>query len=277
MGFIEAIGSGFSKTFQYSGRSSRSEFWYFFIFACVITFLVGLIAGLTESSFPLGELIAFLLFFPNLAAQVRRLHDTDHSGWWLLIAFIPLVGALVLIAFLATDSDAGTNRFGPNPKNDRYDSNPLNPEKHNLSHENNTPHVTNTEPDTKFYEQALAELDSDERNSGIWAKAYAEGADEEHSRKLYVKLRATQLMHEQTISTVSEVPAEEEIPDKEPASQTPERDVAGVEEISEKEHTSQISDNVGFRLSDNAGFRLFVSMFCFFLLSFLLIMAAVNN
>ena len=90
------------------------------------------------------------------------------------------------------------------------------------------PQTTNTEPDTKFYEQALAELDSGERSSGIWAKAYAEGADEEHSRKLYVKLRATQLMHEQTISTVSEVPAEEEIPDKEPTPQTPKQDITGV-------------------------------------------------
>ena len=87
------------------------------------------------------------------------------------------------------------------------------------------PQITNTEPDTKFYEQALAELDSDDRDTGIWAKAYAEADNEEASRKLYVKLRATQLMHEQTISTVSEVPTGEEIPDKEPAPQTPKKSI----------------------------------------------------
>ena len=77
------------------------------------------------------------------------------------------------------------------------------------------PLTTTSEPDNKFYEQALAELDNDDRDTGIWAKAYAEADNEEASRKLYVKLRATQLMHEQTISTGSEVPREEEISDKE--------------------------------------------------------------
>jgi hypothetical protein len=70
----------------------------------------------------------------------------------------------------------------------------------------------NTEPDIEFYEQALAELDSGGRDTGIWAKAYAEGADEEHSRKLYVKGRAAQLMSKQTGSTASEVSVEKEVP-----------------------------------------------------------------
>ena len=53
---------------------------------------------------------------PVRAVTVRRLHDTDHSGWWMLIALVPLVGLLVLIYFMVSDSTPGENRFGPNPK-----------------------------------------------------------------------------------------------------------------------------------------------------------------
>ena len=66
--------------------------------------------GLLTSIFALGMLI------PSLSVSVRRLHDTDRSGWWLLIGLIPLIGVIVLIVFFVQDSGAGTNRFGPNPK-----------------------------------------------------------------------------------------------------------------------------------------------------------------
>lgn len=74
------------------------------------------------------------------------------------------------------------------------------------------PLPTTSEPYTKFYEQAFAELDSDERDSGIWAKAYAEADNEEGTRKLYVKGRAAQLMSKQKISTASEASVEKEVP-----------------------------------------------------------------
>jgi len=106
----------------FSGRSRRSEYWFFVLFYLIIYVVLALVdrttgtysstsgAGLLTSIFALGMLI------PSLSVSVRRLHDTDRSGWWLLIGFIPLIGVIVLIVFFVQDSGAGTNRFGPNPK-----------------------------------------------------------------------------------------------------------------------------------------------------------------
>lgn len=63
----------------------------------------------------LGNIWSLVIFLPTLAAGVRRLHDTDRSGWWLLLMFLPVIGAIVLIVFLAQKGTAGTNRFGPDP------------------------------------------------------------------------------------------------------------------------------------------------------------------
>ncbi|HXZ54118.1 MAG TPA: DUF805 domain-containing protein [Burkholderiales bacterium] len=106
----------------FSGRSRRSEYWYFVLFYLIIYVVLAFVdgiagtfnsrsgAGLFTTIFALGLLI------PSLSVSVRRLHDTDRSGWWLLIGLIPLIGVIVLIVFFAQDSGAGTNRFGPNPK-----------------------------------------------------------------------------------------------------------------------------------------------------------------
>ena len=64
----------------------------------------------------LGGLLTLALLIPSIAVGVRRLHDTGRSGWWLLIALIPLVGAIVLLVFTVQDSEAGANSYGPNPK-----------------------------------------------------------------------------------------------------------------------------------------------------------------
>jgi uncharacterized membrane protein YhaH (DUF805 family) len=59
---------------------------------------------------------AFAILIPGLAVTVRRLHDTGHPGWWYFISLIPIVGSIILLVLLATDSDSEENRFGPNPK-----------------------------------------------------------------------------------------------------------------------------------------------------------------
>lgn len=64
----------------------------------------------------LGGVFALAMLLPSLAVSVRRLHDTDRSGWWLLIAFIPLIGGIILLIFAAQDGTLGDNRYGPNPK-----------------------------------------------------------------------------------------------------------------------------------------------------------------
>ena len=92
----------------FEGRAQRVEYWYFT--------LINLIAGLILSyvSPTLQAVYALAVFLPALA--VRRLHDTERSGWWLLLIFLPLIGAIVLIIFLVQDSTPGDNAYGPNPK-----------------------------------------------------------------------------------------------------------------------------------------------------------------
>lgn len=112
------------KYATFSGRSQRSEYWYFIlIYICIYVALV--VAGrIAASSSPIagiglqlvGAIFSLGMFIPSLAVSVRRLHDTDRSGWWFLIALIPIVGGIVLLIFFVQDSQAGQNRFGPNPK-----------------------------------------------------------------------------------------------------------------------------------------------------------------
>ena len=108
MGFFKAIGSGFGNYTNFSGRARRSEFWWWALFA----FLMGILTVIPI----LGWLIALAMLLPNLAMQVRRLHDTGHSGWWWSIGLIPIIGFIVLLIFYVTDSKPGPNQWGPNPK-----------------------------------------------------------------------------------------------------------------------------------------------------------------
>lgn len=108
MGFFKAIGSGFGNYTNFSGRARRSEFWWWTLFA----FLMGILTVIPV----LGWLIALAMLLPNLAMQVRRLHDTGHSGWWWFIGLIPIIGFIVLLIFYVTDSKPGPNQWGPNPK-----------------------------------------------------------------------------------------------------------------------------------------------------------------
>ncbi|WP_409432573.1 DUF805 domain-containing protein [Litorimonas sp. RW-G-Af-16] len=121
MGFVEAVKSGFARYVDFSGRSSRSEYWYWTLFTFVVSlalsFLTGMVEifGIVSMIFSLGTLI------PSIAVGVRKLHDIDKSGWWLLIAFIPLLGALYLIYLFVQRGTVGPNRFGPDPLNDQGD------------------------------------------------------------------------------------------------------------------------------------------------------------
>ncbi len=109
----------------FRGRARRKEYWYFFLFNLLISIGLAVVDNLTGTLDPetgvglLSGLYGFAVIIPGLAVTVRRLHDTDRSGWWFLISLIPLVGAIVLLVFMLLDSTPGENRFGPNPKNDR--------------------------------------------------------------------------------------------------------------------------------------------------------------
>lgn len=93
----------------------------FFVFNVIATILANLIdnvLGLAGQSVygPVSMLYALAVFLPGLALAVRRLHDTGRSGWWMLLGFIPLIGWIVLLIFFVTDSQPGSNPYGPNPK-----------------------------------------------------------------------------------------------------------------------------------------------------------------
>ena len=100
---------------DFSGRAQRMEFWMFQLFNLLIS--IGL--AIVDAILGLGILqmvYALAVLLPSIAVGARRLHDTNRSGWWLLLAFIPVIGIIVLIVFWVQDSDPGSNAFGPNPK-----------------------------------------------------------------------------------------------------------------------------------------------------------------
>jgi uncharacterized membrane protein YhaH (DUF805 family) len=103
----------------FNGRAARPEFWWFVLCNLIVVFLinvvVGIIAGRSNGQV-VSDLYSLAVFLPSLGVGIRRLHDTNRTGWWYLIVFIPIIGWIVLIVFLAMASDPGSNNYGPNPQ-----------------------------------------------------------------------------------------------------------------------------------------------------------------
>lgn len=117
--FGEAINMALAQNYcNFNGRSSRSEYWWFTLFMAMINFGLGFIlgifgAGQSGINFITGIVgLAFLL--PSIGLCVRRLHDTGHSGWWILLAVVPLANILLIVWF-CQDSYHGMNQYGPEP------------------------------------------------------------------------------------------------------------------------------------------------------------------
>jgi uncharacterized membrane protein YhaH (DUF805 family) len=100
----------------FSGRARRTEYWMFVLFNIIITIVLDVIGLAIKQGSILGAIYGLAVLIPGLAVAVRRLHDTGRSGWWLLIGLVPLIGAIVLIVFMATEGEPGDNAYGPNPK-----------------------------------------------------------------------------------------------------------------------------------------------------------------
>ncbi len=115
MSFIDAVRSVLSNYATFSGRSRRSEYWWFVLFNLLVNLVAAGIDGALGTNF-IRFVVALALLLPGLAVFVRRMHDTGRSGWWILLGLIPLVGGIVLIVFAAQDSQPGPNRFGDSPK-----------------------------------------------------------------------------------------------------------------------------------------------------------------
>ena len=97
MTFQESIRVCFSKYADFNGRAGRPEYWWFALFIIIASL------ALSKLSPTLGGVFSLATLLPSIAAAARRLHDTNRSGWWQLIAFVPVVGIIVLVVFLAQE------------------------------------------------------------------------------------------------------------------------------------------------------------------------------
>ena len=106
----------------FSGRARRKEYWYFCLFnilAYILLIVIDHLIGTFNSRAGIGlleGLYSLAVLLPGIGVTVRRLHDTNRSGWWIFIVLVPLIGAIVLLVFTVQDSQPGENQYGPNPK-----------------------------------------------------------------------------------------------------------------------------------------------------------------
>ena len=131
MTFVESIRTCFSKYVTWQGRAARSEYWYFILFAVLCYLVATVIDNVLGTTFKIANpstgveqsvgygyayvLVALGLLLPSLSVLVRRLHDTDRSGWWYWIVLIPLIGALLVLVWLCSRGTDGTNSYGADP------------------------------------------------------------------------------------------------------------------------------------------------------------------
>jgi uncharacterized membrane protein YhaH (DUF805 family) len=105
----------------FSGRARRKEYWYFMLFNIIATIVLAFSDTLLGTFDPetgvgfLGLIYALGVMLPGIGVTIRRLHDTNRTGWWLLLILIPLIGPVVLLIFTILDSDPEENQYGPNP------------------------------------------------------------------------------------------------------------------------------------------------------------------
>lgn len=121
MGFTEAVKSVFAQYATFNGRASRSEYWWFFLFNFLCSFVLSFVGtifilggGDATSANALSWIYSIAVFLPSLAVMVRRLHDTTRSGWNVLWSLLPVIGWILLIVYLLGESKPD-NQYGPQP------------------------------------------------------------------------------------------------------------------------------------------------------------------
>jgi uncharacterized membrane protein YhaH (DUF805 family) len=117
MGFGQALVSGFKNYVNFSGRAPRSEYWYWVLWMLILGFVAGIldyaIFDKTEYE-PIGTIVILATLLPGLAIMIRRLHDVDRTGWWLLI-MLTIFGCIFLFYWACVKGTTGQNRFGLDP------------------------------------------------------------------------------------------------------------------------------------------------------------------
>jgi uncharacterized membrane protein YhaH (DUF805 family) len=113
MGFVDAIKSGFNNYVGFSSRAARSEYWYWTLFTIIASIVAGIIDAVIGLGF-IGGIVSLALLLPSIAVSIRRLHDLDRTGWWLLIA-LTIIGCILLLIWDCMKGTTGSNRFGADP------------------------------------------------------------------------------------------------------------------------------------------------------------------
>jgi len=122
--FQNAVGLGFQHYFDFKGRSTRSEYWWWLLFVVLAGIALTIVdMGIGTFDYESGDGLLSGLFklatlIPGLALGARRLHDIDKSAWWLLmwLSFLLIIPVIVLLVWAARQGDNGTNRYGPDPR-----------------------------------------------------------------------------------------------------------------------------------------------------------------
>jgi uncharacterized membrane protein YhaH (DUF805 family) len=115
MKYVENI---FKNYATFSGRARRAEFWYFYLFNVILIFATILVSIISQSA---ALMILLAIYFvvsiiPSIAVTVRRLHDTNKSGWWYFINFVPFIGPIWLFILMVQEGNVGDNQYGTDPK-----------------------------------------------------------------------------------------------------------------------------------------------------------------
>lgn len=123
--FSEAVNSALKEHYcDFNGRASRSQFWWFELFTFIISTCFSILftgftyldmTGVSEIIYGINVVVGLALLLPSLGLSVRRLHDINKSGWWLLIGLIPLIGTILLLVWFCKDSDMTPNQYGEVP------------------------------------------------------------------------------------------------------------------------------------------------------------------
>lgn len=118
--FEQAVRSAIQQHYcDFSGRASRSEYWWYVLFTVILSVIIqafGVISS--DVSLYLGAIVNLALLLPGLSLCVRRLHDINKSGWFILLGLIPIVGAIILIVWFCKESEMQPNQYGPVPNVD---------------------------------------------------------------------------------------------------------------------------------------------------------------
>jgi uncharacterized membrane protein YhaH (DUF805 family) len=135
MSFTDAVSSVLRQYATFGGRARRAEYWWFVLFTMLVSLVASIIDAVLGTTMQsgvgvIGTVASLALLIPSLAVAVRRLHDTDRSGWWVLAFLIPIAGFVLWLVFMLSDSNPHPNRFGPSPKQFNVAPGPAAPGQH---------------------------------------------------------------------------------------------------------------------------------------------------